>query len=70
MNEEWRVIKSKISITVEDGFLFCGGWNFFKSVSVGSEFIKEMRVGAPINRPSFDLVKKSEDREIYGLVTI
>ena len=50
--------KSKISINVEGGFLFCGGWNFFKSVSVGFEFIKEMRVGAPINRPSFDLVKK------------
>ena len=44
MNEEWRVIKSKISINVEDGFLFCGGWNFFKSVSVGSTFIREMRV--------------------------
>ena len=36
--------KSKISINVEGGFLFCGGWNFFKSVSVGSTFIREMRV--------------------------
>ena len=23
---------------------FCGGWNFSKSVSVGSTFIREMRV--------------------------
>ena len=36
--------KSKITINVEGGFLFCGGWNFFKSVSVGSTFIREMRV--------------------------
>ena len=32
------------SINVEGGFYFCGGWNFSKSVSVGSTFIKEMRV--------------------------
>ena len=24
---------------------FCGGWNFLKSVSVDSMFIREMRVG-------------------------
>ena len=36
--------KSKKSINVEGGFLFCGGWNFLKSVSVGSTFIREMRV--------------------------
>jgi len=36
------VEKSKISINVEGGFLFCGGWNFLKSVSVGSTFIREM----------------------------
>ena len=36
--------KSKKSINVEGGFLFCGGWNFSKSVSVGPTFIKEMRV--------------------------
>ena len=36
--------KSKKSINVEGGFLFCGGWNFSKSVSVGSTFIREMRV--------------------------
>ena len=36
--------KSKISINVEVGFLFCGGWHFSKSVSVGSTFIREMRV--------------------------
>ena len=37
--------KSKKSINVEGGFLFCGGWNFSKSVSVGPTFIREMRVG-------------------------
>ena len=26
------------------GILFCGGWNFSKSVSVGPTFIREMRV--------------------------
>ena len=36
--------KSKNSINVEGGFLFCGGWNFSKSVSVDSTFIREMRV--------------------------
>ena len=38
--------KSKESINVEGGFLFCGGWNFSKSVSVGPTFIREMRVGS------------------------
>ena len=42
--EEWRLEKSKNSINVEGRFLFCGGWNFSKSVSVGSTFIREMRV--------------------------
>ena len=33
------------SINVEDGFLFCGRlWTISKSVSVGSTFIREMRV--------------------------
>ena len=36
--------KSKNSINVDGGFLFCGGWNFSKSVSVGPTFIREMRV--------------------------
>ena len=36
--------KSKISINVEGGLLFCGGWDFFKSVSVGFTFIRDMRV--------------------------
>ena len=31
---------------MEGGFCFCGGWNFSKSVSVGSTFIREMRVCA------------------------
>ena len=34
----------KKSLNVEGGFLFCGGWNFSKSVSVDSTFIREMRV--------------------------
>ena len=42
--QEWRVEKSKKSINVEGGFLFCGGGNFSKSVSVDSTFIREMRV--------------------------
>ena len=36
--------KSKKSINVEGGILFCGVWNFSKSVSVGPTFIREMRV--------------------------
>ena len=36
--------KSKNSINVEGGFLFCGGWNFSKSVSLDSTFIREMRI--------------------------
>ena len=36
--------KSKNSINVEGGFLFYGGWNFSKLVSVGPTFIREMRV--------------------------
>ena len=36
--------KSKNSINVEGGFLFCGGVNFSKLVSVGPTFIREMRV--------------------------
>ena len=32
------------SINVQGGF-FCEGWNFSKSVSVGSSFIREMIVG-------------------------
>ena len=44
INEEWRVEKSKNSINVEGGFLFCGGWNFSKTVSKGPTFTREMRV--------------------------
>ena len=47
INEELRVEKSKKLINVEGEFLFCGGWNFSKSVSVGSTFIRQMRVFAP-----------------------
>jgi hypothetical protein len=31
------------------GILFCGGWNFSKSVSVGPTFIREMRVPRLVN---------------------
>ena len=31
------------------GNLFCGVWNFSKSVSMGPTFIREMRVGRQIN---------------------
>ena len=34
------------SIKVEDGFSFCGGWNFPKLVKVDSTFIRKMRVVA------------------------
>ena len=36
--------KYKNSINVEGGFLFRGGWNFSKSVSMGPTFIRKMRV--------------------------
>ena len=36
--------KSKNSINVEGGILFCGEWIFLKSVSMGPTFIREMRV--------------------------
>ena len=52
--------KSKNSINVEGGFLFCGGWNFSKSVSVGPTFIREMRVAdtdKSISYPFSDLLK-------------
>ena len=40
--------KCKKSINVEGGFLFCGGWNFSKLVSLGPTFIREMRVGCAV----------------------
>ena len=48
--------KSKISINVEGGFLFCGGWTFLKSVSVGSTFIREMRVLLPRQDKSIAII--------------
>ena len=42
--------KSKNSINVEGGFLFCGGWNFSKSVNVGPTLIREMRVLGKLGR--------------------
>ena len=55
--------KSKNSINVEGGFLFCGGWNFSKSVSVGSTFIREMRVCKRIETYSnvFSLCQKGKN---------
>ena len=44
--------KSENSINVKGGFLFCGGCNFSKSVSVGPTFTREMRV---ISGLSFEL---------------
>ena len=44
--EGWK--KSKKLINVEGGFLFCGGWNFSKSVSMGPTFIREMRVDVKV----------------------
>ena len=61
INEEWRVEKSKNSINVEGGFLFCGGWNFSKSVSVGPTFIREMRV---IRQKKFTLSKLGNAQDL------
>ena len=36
----WKIFMKSINVEV----FFCGGWNFSKSVSVGSTFIREMRV--------------------------
>ena len=35
----WKIFMKSINV---EGF-FCGGWNFSKSVSVESTFIREMR---------------------------
>ena len=40
INVEWRGGKSKKSINVQGGFLFCAGWNFPKSVSVTSHLLE------------------------------
>ena len=50
--------KSKKSINVEGGFLFCGGWNFSKSVSVGPTFIREMRVHITGTRATISMLIK------------
>ena len=39
INVEWRGEKSKKSINVEGGFIFCGGWNVSKLVSVTSRLL-------------------------------
>ena len=59
--------KSKISINVEGGFLFCGGWNFFKLVSVGSTFIREMRV---FSSKTFRLSYKNFEAEFWEKLEI
>ena len=38
----WNIVMK--SINVEGGLFFCGGWNFSKSLSMGSTFIREMKV--------------------------
>ena len=55
--------KSKKSINVEGGFLFCGGWNFSKSVSLGPTFIREMRV----DLRSFGKLHNSNDSNTHLL---
>ena len=55
--------KSKKSINVEGGFLFCGGWNFSKSVSMGPTFIREMRV----DLRSFGKLHNSNDSNTHLL---
>ena len=37
----WNIFMKLINV---EGDFFCGGWNFSKLVSVGSTFIREMRV--------------------------
>ena len=54
--------KSKKSINLEGGFLFCGGWNFSKSVSVGPTFIGEMRVKCVLSNM---LLKTLYSKELY-----
>jgi len=38
----WKILRK--TINVEGGFLFCGGWNFSKLVSMGPTFIREIIV--------------------------
>ena len=49
---------------VEGGFLFCGGWDFLKSVSVGSTFIREMRVDLTM------VLKKKSDKDFKKVGSI
>ena len=59
--------KFKKSRNVEGELLFCRGWDFSKSVSVGPTFIKEIRVlklkmkdiGAQFLPSNFDFLSKS-----------
>ena len=37
----WNIFMKSVNV---GGFCFCGEWNFSKSVSVDSTFIREMRV--------------------------
>ena len=39
----WNIFMK--SVNVEVGIFFCGGGKFSKSVSLGSTFIRELRVG-------------------------
>ena len=39
-----KLLNMEVGINVEGGFLIFGGWNFLKSVSVDSTFIRKMRV--------------------------
>ena len=58
------------SINMEGGFPFCGGWNFSKSVSVDSTFIREMRVGTQITVGCSARNTSPRDLCITTLVTV
>ena len=54
------------SYFVEGGFFFCGGWNFSKSVSQDSTFIREMRV----DKQSFNIFFLfSEEKMAHSVVS-
>ena len=55
------------------GNFFCGGWNFSKSVSVGSTFIREMRIQTQTNLINLEMpmlqTKFCEQRKSFWLIT-
>ena len=53
------------SIIVQGVFLFCAGWNFSKSVSVGSTFIREMRVHSYVLKQPGLIIECLEYKALY-----